>query len=65
MCLYIFVHIKLYLTIILIKVNQHTDMQIRQCLEYKWGMPVNANEEMLADYADPDSGYPDADPYAT
>ena len=25
----------------------------------------NANEEMLAGYADPDAGYPDADPGAT
>ena len=28
-------------------------------------MSVNANEEMLAGYADPDAGYPDADPDAT
>ena len=28
-------------------------------------MFVNANEEMLAGYADPDASYPDADPYAT
>ena len=26
---------------------------------------MNANEEMLAGYADPDAGYPDADPDAT
>ena len=26
---------------------------------------MNANEEMLAGYADPDPGYPDADPDAT
>ena len=26
---------------------------------------LNANEEMLAGYADPDAGYPDADPDAT
>ena len=25
---------------------------------------MNANEEMLADYADPDASYPDADPDA-
>ena len=25
-------------------------------------MSLNANEEMLAGYADPDAGYPDADP---
>ena len=25
---------------------------------------MNANKEMLADYADPDAGYPDADPDA-
>ena len=29
------------------------------------GMSVNANEEMLAGYADTDAGYPDADPDAT
>ena len=28
-------------------------------------MSLNANEEMLAGYADPDAGYPDADPDAT
>ena len=28
-------------------------------------MSVNANEEMLAGYADRDTGYPDADPDAT
>ena len=28
-------------------------------------MSVNANEDMLAGYADPDAGYPDADPGAT
>ena len=28
-------------------------------------MFVNANEEMLACYADPDANYPDADPDAT
>ena len=39
------------------KGNQHTDMQIRHVM--------NANEEMLAGYADPDAGYPDADPDAT
>ena len=26
---------------------------------------MNANEEMLADYADPNASYPDADPDAT
>ena len=26
---------------------------------------MNANEEMLADYVDPDASYPDADPDAT
>ena len=35
-------------------------MQIRQ-----WGMPMNANEEMFAGYADPDASYPDADPDAS
>ena len=47
------------------KGNQHTDMQIRHCFECQWGMSVNAIEEMLAGYADPDAGYPDADPDAT
>ena len=42
------------------KGNQHADMQIRQCYECLWGMSLNANEEMLAGYADPDAGYPDA-----
>ena len=28
-------------------------------------MSLNANEEMLASYADPDASYPDADPDAT
>ena len=28
-------------------------------------MPLNGNEEMLAGYAYPDAGYPDADPDAT
>ena len=28
-------------------------------------MSMNANEEMLAGYVDPDAGYPDADPDAT
>ena len=36
-------------------------MQIRQRNESLWGMSVNGNEEMLAGYADPDAGYPDAD----
>ena len=40
-------------------------MQIRQCFECYWGMPMNANEDMLAGYADPDASYPDADPDAT
>ena len=31
----------------------------------KWGMSMNANEEMLAGYADPYAGYPDDDPDAT
>ena len=34
--------------------NQHTDMQ-----------NMNVNEEMLANYADADASYPDADPDAT
>ena len=42
------------------KGNQHTDMRIRQC-----SISMNANEEMLAGYADPDASYPDADPDAT
>ena len=36
-------------------------MQIRQCNECLRSMPVNANEEVLAGYADPGAGYPDAD----
>ena len=28
-------------------------------------MSLNANEEMLAGYADPDASYPDADPDAS
>ena len=28
-------------------------------------MSLNANEEMLAGYADPDASYPDADPDGT
>ena len=40
-------------------------MQIRQCYECLWGISMNANEEMLAGYADPDASYPDADPDAT
>ena len=32
-------------------------MQIRQCYEWYWGISMNANEDMLAGYADPD---PDA-----
>ena len=40
-------------------------MQIRQCFECLWGMPMNANEEMLAGYADPDASYSDADHDAT
>ena len=39
-------------------------MQIRQCFEYYWGMSVNANEKLFAGYADPDAGYPNADPDA-
>ena len=31
----------------------------------KLGNAMNANEEMLAGYADPDVCYPDADPDAT
>ena len=61
MCLYIFVFINICKT----KGNQHTDMQIRQCYECLWGKSVNANKEMLAGYANPDAGYPDADPDAT
>ena len=38
--------------------DQHTDMQMRQCFECLWGMPMNANEEMLAVIADDDSGAP-------
>ena len=40
-------------------------MQIRQCFECYWGMYMNANKGLLSGYADPDVGYPDADPGAT
>ena len=40
-------------------------MQIRQCFECLWGKSMNANKEMLAGYANPYAGYPDADPDAT
>ena len=50
----------LYTIISFEKGNQPTDMQIRQ-----WGMPMNANEEMFAGYADPDASFPDAEPNAT
>ena len=36
-------------------------MQIRQCYECWWGIYMNANEEILAGYADPDAGYHDID----
>ena len=49
MCSYIFVPINIILIIIILKKgNQHTNMQIRQCFGCKWGISVNANEEMLA-----------------
>ena len=32
---------------------------------FRVGITMNANEEMLAGYADPDASYPDADPDAT
>ena len=38
------------------------DISIQIC---KLGNVMNANEEMLACYADPDASYPDADPDAT
>ena len=47
------------------KENQHTYMQIRQSFECYIGMFMNANEEMLAGYADSDVGYPDANPDAS
>ena len=40
-------------------------MQIREYFECQWGMFMNANEDMLAGYADPDDSYPNADPNAT
>ena len=40
-------------------------MQIRQCYECLWDVSINANEEMLVGYADPDACYPDADPNVT
>ena len=29
------------------KANRHTDMQIRQCYEFKWGMSMHFNEDLL------------------
>ena len=57
MCLYIFVYFNILLNNYVKKGNQHTDMQIRQCLayEYSWGISMTANEEMFAGYADPDA----------
>ena len=40
-------------------------MHIRQCFWKLMGLSLNANEEMLAGYADPDAGYPDDDLDAT
>ena len=39
-----------------------TEISIQIC---KLGIAMNANEEMLAGYADPDTSYPDADPNAS
>ena len=58
MYLYIFVHIN----IILNTSFKKKEISIQIC---KWGNALNANGEMLAGYADPDAGYPDADPDAT
>ena len=30
------------------KANRHTDMQIRQCYEFNWGMSMHVNEDLLA-----------------
>ena len=57
MCLYIFVHINSILNKLFLK----KEISIQIC---KLGKALNANEEMLAGYADPDAGYPDADPDA-
>ena len=51
-----------YLNIFFRIKNQHTYMQIRQCL---CGMTLNANEKILAGIDDGDASYPDADPDAT
>ena len=40
-------------------------MQIKQCFEWKWGMSLNANEEMLVGNGEAAASYPDADPDAT
>ena len=45
--------------------NRHTDMQIKQCFEWYWGLSMNANEEMFAGNADADASDPDADLDAT
>ena len=44
---------------------KYTFMQNSQCYKCVWGMSVNANEEILAGYADPAASYSDADPDAT
>ena len=46
---------------ILIKIaKQHSDMQIIQCYECKWGLFMNTYEEIIADNADDNASYPDA-----
>ena len=60
MCLYtcIYAHIN----IILNNYFKKKEISMQIC---KLGNALNANEEMLAGYADPDAGNPDADPDAT
>ena len=58
MCLYSFVHINSILNNYFFK----KEISIQIC---KLGNALNANEEMLVGYADPEASYPDADPDAT
>ena len=60
MCLYMYIFV--YINIILKKYVKKKEISIQIC---KLGNAMNANEEMLAGYADPDASYPDADPDAT
>ena len=57
-CASISLFISTFYSIIILK----KEISIHIC---KLGNAMNAKEEMLAGYADPDASYPDADPDAT